>query len=615
MPLNDDIWEIINDEEASVYRQKNKTRYRKRKEFKGISIDSLREITDITDNSCFNFANKNVDIFERLPDQKVRVKELLEPVIKDNIILKGIDGGRLAKVKDTFSMIGRGTGLFGYGGYGGFGGSRNYTTASGVYGADPSRHMEVTPNLWLSPSDVVGITSQKGVPGVILDQKALQLFENGISINNSKLSEKQNEKIKEAIIETKFSSALVRAVYWSLAYGGSLIYPVFDGECPFTLGMDPIQLHYAGFIRKGCIERWVVLDRWSTIHVPQWNPTEKDFLHPEKYFIPYLGADLNGKRASRVITGALPGYFGNIMTLGWGLSDLIGWYMAAFSYNLIAETIPNMINQLSMVVRSVDMASLMSMNSVMDTEKILSEATAKMRESSVANDPITMDALGELKTIDRRFDHVDELIRLSRQHFCAQAGIPEETIFSVERGSFSSGNIVEGATARMQQNTRLLYHSISEGLRNVVNYLVVHALGTDPEILSVLKYNVIQFHDPRVIAADTKADIFSKVGDAVFQLVSAQVPMAEALRLAKSVGGNDLIFPEHYMEKLEKAQKTIDKRAEELHNAEVMNKRGASESSGAKDHTPSKNLQKRRTEKVSELKTFKIGEKREKHGS
>lgn len=618
MAFNDDIWDIIDQSDSASYRIKNKTKYRKRKEFRGLPANLLEEIILLTDQASRSYAVQKFGSYEGLDVHKRRLSEALKPHINTIIKPGNTSSSRedVIKVLDSFGMVNRGAGFPGYGG--GFGGGMgNPMTSSGVPGQDPSRSMRASPNLWMSPYDIASITSQRGIPSVILEQKAYNILENGISIHNSKLSEKQLLAVKEAVTETQFADALVKAVYWSLAYGGSLIYPMFREDCPLTMAMDPLQLYQSGMIRKGSIERWVVLDRWNTVHVPQWNPTEKDFTDPLKYFIPYLGSDLNGKRTSRINTGPVPGYFGSLMTLGWGLSDLIGWYMSAYSYSMVAQTIPNMINQLSMVIRTVDLAGVLAMNGTMDTEEILDKTTAKMRESSVANDPITMDVLGELKTIDRNFRHVNELVRLSRQHFCAQAGVPEELILSVERGSFSSGNIVEGAMARMQHNIRLLYLSLCGSLRKAANYLIIHALGTDHDVLSSLENTTIQFHDPRVIAADTKSDIFEKMSNGVFQLVSAQVPMADAVKLVTSVGGNDIPVPDGFLEHLEKVQKELDKKSDEQHDAEMKisaGRVGSYLSHKQKEHQSGQHLIRHQSEGVSLNKTFKLGERRERHG-
>ena len=48
-----------------------------------------------------------------------------------------------------------------------------------------------------------------------------------------------------------------------------------------------------GILGKDCIDYFVQLDRWNTFIIPPYNPTQKDFLMPDVYTVPFLGSDVN----------------------------------------------------------------------------------------------------------------------------------------------------------------------------------------------------------------------------------------------------------------------------------------------------------------------------------
>ena len=120
------------------------------------------------------------------------------------------------------------------------------------------------------------------------------------------------------------------------------------------MGMSIGNLLKYGIAGKDCIERFVTLDRWNTMILPATNPTQKDFITPDKYFIPFLGAWVSGSRCSRIVPSQQAGWFGYMFTQGWGVSDIVGYYKEYCDYMVTIRQVPLMIKQMSILVRTIN---------------------------------------------------------------------------------------------------------------------------------------------------------------------------------------------------------------------------------------------------------------------
>jgi hypothetical protein len=148
------------------------------------------------------------------------------------------------------------------------------------------------------------------------------------------------------------------------------------------------------------------------------------------------------------------------MTLGWGISDVPGWIESVYNYYNVMAAIPTMIAQLSVVVRSMNVDGILATEGSNILDDIDLENTVKVRESSVHN-PIDLDVIGELKAIQRDFKEVPNLVRLIRQDVGGRATIPEELLWSSERGAFSSGDPTEGAQEKQWESIKYLQRDVA----------------------------------------------------------------------------------------------------------------------------------------------------------
>lgn len=562
--LNSKIWKKINASGTSITRENNVTKVRCNDSFNAMPLKIQDEINDMISKDMYEKAKKiNPDIVTATQLQQVAHEGGLPRIIS---MYKG-SPEVIGKVQDMMPGGGISPGI-NYQGYG-MGGTANYMTGSGVRGVDPSRATVTAPNVFISPVEANSIYSQKGIPELIIRKKSQSILLNGVRIKNKYFTPQQHDLITEALIKHQLADEIATGTNWSLIYGGSLLFPMFKKDTPLSMSMDMKTLIKYGVVGKGCIDRFVALDRWNTIHVPQWNPTQADFLNPKKYFIPFLGCDVHGSRCGRIVTAPQAGYWGNIMTMGWGLSDMCGWYSSVLNYMTVMDTIPTMINQMSLLARTVNVDGALATEGELILEEMAKLNTVHVRESSNINDPINLDVVGTLQSIQRDFSEVPDLVRLIRQDFCARANIPEELILSSERGAFSSGDTTEGALEKQWESIKYIHKDVAKQLRNIVYLIVIDALGLDRDVMKVLPYTEIEFDNPALTDASKIGSFFKDITEGYFNEVSGLMPADIAMQVAAKVGGTDLPIDSEIVQQLKTRQQKLDSQADEKHELEM----------------------------------------------
>jgi hypothetical protein len=444
----------------------------------------------------------------------------------------------------------------------------NLSTMAGVKGQDPATLNYVVPNVYISPQEAAAIYSQKGLPETIINKKGKSPLLNGMRIKNPKLSPAQHDIIRDDMVKNGLANNNVDAIIQSLLYGGALLFPMFKHDTPLSMGLPIETLLKYDIIGKGCISHIVVLDRWNCVHIPNWNPTSQDFLYPKHYYIPFLGAHVSGERCSRIVTGQQYGYWAVLMTLGWGISDIPGWIESVYNYYNVMAAIPTMIAQMSVVVRSMNIDGILATEGANILDDIDLANTVKVREASV-NNPIDLDVIGELKAIQRDFKEVPNLVRLIRQDVGGRANIPEELLWSTERGAFSSGDTTEGAQEKQWESVKYLHRDVAHQLKNMAMLEVINALGKGRDVLSALPYTTIEFDNPVVANAETRSKILANTGKAILDISASMMPLDAAVKTVSENSDDEFKVPADVMENLLVRQVDIDKRERERHEKEM----------------------------------------------
>jgi hypothetical protein len=256
------------------------------------------------------------------------------------------------------------------------------------------------------------------------------------------------------------------------------------------------------------------------------------------------------------------------MTLGWGISDIPGWIESVYNYYNVMAAIPTMIAQMSVVVRSMNVDGILATEGSNILDDIDLENTIKVRESSV-NNPIDLDVIGELKAIQRDFQEVPNLVRLIRQDVGGRATIPEELLWSSERGAFSSGDTTEGAQEKQWESIKYMHRDVAYQLKNIAMLEIINALGKGRDVLSALPYTTIEFDNPIVANAEVRSKILANTGKAILDIAGAAMPLDAAVRAVSENSDDEFKIPADVMEELQHRQAEIDRREKERHEKEM----------------------------------------------
>lgn len=547
--LGPEIFKIINAEKVSIRRDHNNaTKVRDSKRFKGLPITKIDEITTITDSTVKSYLEeKSGARFQTIKDLEIGAQKAVQGSFKTFMTSIPKDGSVARKVYDSYWNIAHNIGTDG---------------DPSVYGAGTS------PNIWISPYEANSLYSQKGLPELITNKKSKTILLNGMKIKNKRLTQKQIDEVSLNMIRLNFPSIVASAVRDALVYGGALTVPMFKKDTPFTTMLPFKGLLKNGIIGKNCIDYIFTLDRWNVMHLPIVNPTQRDFLMPEKYFIPFLGSDVYKDRVSRIITGDQAGYFGKVMTLGWGLSDFVGYMKALINYKTAVQSIPLMIQQMSILVRSIDANSILAQEGMNAIDDVLDNDKMRMREVG-PDQPIALDMVGKLEVVNRQFAEVPSLMRLLRQDLAADAVIPEPMLWSSEKGAFASGDDVEGNLEKQSESVKYVHKEVERQFKAIANIVMIDALGTDSDVLSALPYTELHFDVPMVANSRDRASIAKDISETYFNLVSANMPGAQAARIASAYAGDEMSIDSDLLDDLDRRQKESDERQTEKFTKEM----------------------------------------------
>lgn len=422
---------------------------------------------------------------------------------------------------------------------------------------DPAYSNMAFPNIYISPWEASSIYSQKGPFETVINKKAKSILLNGCNIEDTHLTQKQIDIVKEKMEVHNLKNTITENALTSLVYGGALCFPIFKKDTPVTTTLSLTSLLKLGVLKKDCIDYFVNLDRWNTFIIPPYNPTQKDFLRPEYYTIPFLGSDVHHSRCARIVTAKQAGYWGQIINQGWGISDLCGYLQSGMNYKVAIQSLPLMIQQMSILARTINVDGVLATEGANALDSLVEQGTIITREASIDN-PITMDVLGDIKSIDRNFGQVPELIRLLRQDFAADATLPEPLLFSSEKGNFSSGDDTQGNLFKQNESVQMIHKELEAQFKQIAKIMIIDALGTDDDIIKALPYAQIHFDQPVIANALERAQIGKHHSETVFNYVAARLPIDIAVEMADKNVSSDMRTTADILEELHDIQTKSD---------------------------------------------------------
>ena len=436
---------------------------------------------------------------------------------------------------------------------------------------DPTVANISLPNVYISPYEASSLYSQKGLFETIINKKAKSILLNGCNLENSHLTQKQIDAVKEKMEVHNFKNVLAESTLTSLVYGGALTFPLFKKDTPVTTALSLNSLLKLGVLKKDCIDYFVQLDRWNTFIIPPYNPTQKDFLRPDVYTVPFLGSDVYHGRCARVVTAKQAGYWGQIINQGWGISDLCGYLQSGMNYKVAVQSLPLMIQQMSILARTINVDGVLATEGANALDALVEQETVRTREASPDN-PITMDVLGDIKSINRNFAQVPELIRLLRQDLASDATLPEPLLFSSEKGNFSSGDDTQGNLFKQNESIQMIHKELESQFKQLAKIMIIDALGTSKEVIEALPYTQIHFDQPVIANALERAQIGKFHSETVFNYVSARLPIDTAVEMADKNVSSDMRTTADILDKLHEIQAKGDRQDEKRTDLEFEQK-------------------------------------------
>ena len=549
-----ELRKIINGSKMNVKKYNNGvTAITDSSSFRGMNLSALKDAQELIESSLRedtkDFANKcgikQLDTLQTITERANRNIGAVMDCIKTG---KGVNAKEMHRTAIRDSMLN---------------GRWNISNAK-----DPSMSNIALPNVYISPWEASALYSQKGIFETVINKKSKSILLNGLSIENSHFSQKQLDIVNEKAEIHNFKNFLSNGTRDSLTYGGDLIFPMFKKDTPLTMGLSLNALLKLGVLKKDCIDYFVSLDRWNTFIIPPYNPTQKDFLMPDVYTIPFLGSDVNSKRCARIVTAQQAGYWGQVINQGWGISDLCGYLQSGMNYKVAIQSLPLMIQQMSILARTINVDGVLATEGSNALDALVEQDTIRTREAS-ADNPVTMDVLGDIKSIDRNFGQVPELIRLLRQDFSSDATIPEPMLFSSEKGNFSSGDDTQGNQSKQWESVKMIHKDVESQCKQLAKIMIIDALGTDDSIIEALPYTKIKFDEPVIANAVERSQIGKNLSENVFNLVSARIPIDIATEMAYKNASMDMNIPAEILDKLKKIQDEGDATQKEREELEL----------------------------------------------
>ena len=433
-------------------------------------------------------------------------------------------------------------------------------------GADPTTYSAATIPVAIGPFEATSIYSSGGIAEIIINKKAKGVTLNGyrfVSENKEVWAEEKLELMRERLNETGFIDKLSDTMRDGFLYGGAVLYPVFKRDTGESFAYDASTLLRNGLLHEGCIDRWVEIDRWNTVLVPEFNVTAADYMSAKSYYVPLSGIEVCTDRSAIIKPKRLP-YWGAIRQMGWGVSDLEGYMRSILGYEMSIASIPLMAQQMSLLLYEMPLDTLFAQLGVDAVKKLMKENTEQMKEWSMAN-PKVLNAFGKVYTVNRQYTGYPDLMLTMRQDIAAQSGIPESVLFHTQPKGFS--NNTEEVLLKESQTVKLAQQAILPSLEYIVPYAVLHAFGPDSQEARFIRDVHFSFDTPVVATDSERAETSARFSAAVNSLRQAGVPITAALNITQQFF-RDIKISEEDMQ-LIKASETSTRLEYSLANAQA----------------------------------------------
>ena len=394
--------------------------------------------------------------------------------------------------------------------------------------ADPTQFTTAMMPVSFGPTESTSVYAAGGLPTDILNKKARAMALGGPTFkarDDKFWTNDKIEQLEEAIFETGLEEHLSDAILETFLYGGEILYPVFKGESPSSLirRLDRLNLE------KGCIERWVHVDRWNIVTVPSFIVTARDYLKPETYLIPMSNTELNTSRCAIMRPKSLP-YWAALFNLGWAPSDLCGWIRAYYNYEITQMSVPVMAQQMSLILYRMPLDGLNATIGPENVEKLMAINESRMAQWNSLN-PKAVNMVGEVEVVDRTYSGFDQFVGATKSELAVQSGLPEPSLFHTPNKGFSD-NTTE-SLLKQSETLKMNQQFIERSLTPITQVIIAHVFGSDSEEYKRHTELRMVFDKPIISTEKDLADVGARFAASVNSFVQAGVSPDVAIDLSK----------------------------------------------------------------------------------
>ena len=364
--------------------------------------------------------------------------------------------------------------------------------------SDPGFYNTADIPISLSPQQATAYYASGGIPKVIIDKKVNGPFINGYYFEGD-FTRKELDSFKQHYDRLGFLTALKHGLRDALIYGGSAIIPHFiDDANKINYARD---LSMMGKMGKKEITRFWTADRWNLVLIPDTNIESAQYFYPPYFYCPIAGVEINTERMAIVRINELP-FWGAMIQIGWGTSDMESWMKSVLSYNIMISSIPVMGQQISLVYQHIPADPIIFANGPEAFEE-WAEANSQQLALWSVNSPKTFNSYGEIKTLERTYTGYEELVKLLRENIGAESSIPESSIFHTQSKGFSDN--LEDVTLKQSEAFKQISNIFCEQVRPLIYTMGLDFFGRGKEE----KINTLKLclDSNTVITNDQKASI------------------------------------------------------------------------------------------------------------
>ncbi len=394
---------------------------------------------------------------------------------------------------------------------------------------DPNFYSQADIPISLSPYEATSFYSSGGIPQDIIDKKAYGLFTNGFGFKGEGWTEDECEEFKGYCETLEFEKHIGNGVRDSLVYGGGLVVPAMEDDTFHTYGMNLKALLANKKLRKGSVKYLWNADRWNSVLVPDYNISASDYLMPRSFYVPITGLDVATERMAVIRTKVLP-YWGTLRQMGWGVSDMVSWIKSLLSYEILVNTIPIMAQQMSLIYFKLPQDGLIAQNGIAVAQELARFNSGEMNKASNINIK-TINAVGEVVTVNRTYTGFSELVTILRQDIAAKCGFPESVLFHTQPTGFSDNQ--EDTTLKQAETIQRIATSVAPQLKPLMKILVASCFGEDSDQFKRADRLNICFESPIVLTNEEKTE----QGKVFFEMLnngtSAGLPLDISIEIAK----------------------------------------------------------------------------------